>query len=171
VLAGTLRGWRHEPGLCCASSGPVLAVWALPPGVLRVPAGGGGMRRKRELVAAGVIRAGRRHDAIPAGARRPVQGVNLLDTPLGAAEGMSPAPLMAVGMPEPELSARYRVPSRPGEPVDQVRAGQALSAAVEGLALDHDTFRLLAWADSWSAVDRAALAALVEAARAGGGVR
>jgi hypothetical protein len=146
----------------------VLAVWALPPGVLRVLAGGGGMRRKRELVAAGVIRAGRRHDAIPAGARRPVQGVNLLDTTLGVAEGVLPPPLMAVGMPEPDLSARYRVPSHPAEPVDQVRAGHALEHAVEGLALDHDTFRLLTWADSWSAADRSALAALVEAARAGG---
>jgi hypothetical protein len=127
------------------------------------------MRRKRELVAAGVIRAGRRHDAIPAGTHRPIEGANLLDTALGVAEGMSPAPLKALAEPEPDLSARYRLPSRPAEPVDQVRAGHVLAWAVQGLALDHDAFRILAWADGWSAADKAALAALIEAARTTGG--
>jgi hypothetical protein len=129
------------------------------------------MSRARQLVAAGVIRAGRRHDAVPAGASRPVEGVNLLDTPLGVAEGVSPAPLRAIAEPDPHLSARYRVPSCPAEPVDQVRAGQALARAVQGLDLDHDTFRLLAWTDRWSAADRSALATLLEAARAAGGAR
>jgi hypothetical protein len=130
------------------------------------------MRRKRELVAAGVIRAGHRHDALPAGTRRPIEGVNLLDTPLGVAGSTRPAPLMTSDGREPDLSARYRLPSRPSEPVDQIRAGQALETAVAGLDLDHDTFRLLTWADSWAAADRAALAALLEAARtAGGGSR
>lgn len=129
------------------------------------------MSRARELVAAGVIRAGRRHDAVPVGRRRLIEGVNLLDTALGAAEGVSPAPLKAMAEPEPDLSARYRVPSRPAEPVDRVRAGYVLAWAVQGLALDHDAFRLLAWADGWSAADKAALAALVEAARTSGGAR
>jgi hypothetical protein len=146
----------------------VLAVWALPPRVLRVLAGGDGMRHG---LASGVIRAGAVRARISVGACRSVQGVNLLDTALGVGESVSPPPLMAIAESEPDLSARYQVPSRPAEPVDQVRAGRALERAVQGLALDHAGWRLLAWADSWSAADRSALAALVEAARAAGGVR
>jgi hypothetical protein len=128
------------------------------------------MSRTRHLVAAGVIRAGRRHVAVAFGCR-PVQGVNLLDTSLGVAGDIPARPLMAIAEPEPDLSARYRVPSRPAEPVDRVRAGRALARALQGLDLDHDSFRLLTWVDSWSAANKAALASLVEAARTAGVAR
>jgi hypothetical protein len=127
------------------------------------------MSRAREMVAAGVIRAGRRHDAIPDGVRRPVEGVNLLDTPLGVAEGASPARLRAMAAPEPDLSARYRVPSEPDVTVNQARVAYDLARAIEDLELGREAHRLLVWADSWSPQNVAGLLSLIEAARAAGG--
>jgi hypothetical protein len=94
-----------------------------------------------------------------------------LDTALGVAEGTLAAPLMAMAESEPDLSARYRLPASPAEPVDQVRAAYALMHAVEGLDLDRAAHRLLVWADSWSAGNLAGLVSLIEAARAAGGAR
>jgi hypothetical protein len=141
----------------------------LPPGVLRVPAGGGGMRRVRELVAAGVIRAGRRHDAVPAGGGCPVRGENLLDTTLGA--GPRPPRMVPADLREPDLSARYTVPTE-SVPVDEIESARTLSDAIEGLDLDRSAHKLLVWADSWGSEPLAGLVSLIEAARtAGGGSR
>ena len=76
--------------------------------------------------------------------------------------------------PEPDLSARYETPAALG---DDVAAAVALRDALSGLLVHLDASqstaaaRLLAWSDSWPAAQKAALAALLDAARAAGGVR
>lgn len=127
------------------------------------------MSPARKLVAAGVIRAGHRHDALPAAeARRPIEGVNLLDTPLGAGAHRAPRVPLS-NSTEPDLSGRYTVPTAPAVTVDQARLGLNLARAIEDLELDRFAHRLLVWADSWSQENLAGLVSLIEAARAAGG--
>lgn len=79
--------------------------------------------------------------------------------------------LNEVARPEPDLSARYKVPTSPAAPVDRIRSAWALSQVIEGLDLDRAAHRLLVWADSWSAENVAGLVSLIEASRAAGGAR
>lgn len=120
--------------------------------------------RARRLVAAGVIRGGRRRDAVAAD-RRPVRGANLLDIPLGPKHPVAPG--LSDGR-EPDLSSRYRLPAEPVV-AERIPSAWALTAAIDGLDLDRAAHRLLVWADSWSAENLAGLVSLIEAARAGGG--
>ena len=76
--------------------------------------------------------------------------------------------------PEPDLSSRYQ-PT--GEWRDDVAAAVALREALAGVVMHLDASqaraagRLLVWSDSWPAAQKAALAALLSAARAAGGTR
>ena len=98
-----------------------------------------------------------------------VVGQNALDTPLGAAGGRPPVSLRAVATaPEPDLSDRYRVPVRPSDPVDHVRAGEAIVTALQELQLSPLAYRVLASAEGWPASLRMGLAELIEAARDAG---
>jgi hypothetical protein len=127
------------------------------------------MNRARKLVAAGVIRAGLRQDAVPSVGGRPVHGANLLDTPLGA--GPTRFPRVLADGTEPDLSSRYSVPAEPTV-AERIPSAWALTTAIEGLDLDRSAHKLLVWADSWSAENLAGLVSLIEAARtAGGGSR
>jgi hypothetical protein len=95
-----------------------------------------------------------------------------LDTALGTVTvGGLTMSFNDVARPEPDLSARYKVPTSPAAPVDRIRSAWALTQATEGLDLDRSAHKLLVWADSWSAENVAGLVALIEAARAAGGSR
>lgn len=106
--------------------------------------------------------------------RRP-RTASPLDRSLGGPPRVKTAPLLDRVDPEPDLSARYRVPARAAESVDQDGAVQALMDALRGLEVgaeqDRAVHRLLVWTEQWSSVDQAALAALLQAARAAGGAR
>ena len=95
-----------------------------------------------------------------------------LDTALGSVTvaGLTVS-VNEAARPEPDLSARYTVPTAPAAQVDRIRSAWALSQAIDGLDLDRAAHRLLVWADSWSADNVAGLVTLIEAARAAGGAR
>lgn len=76
--------------------------------------------------------------------------------------------------PEPDLARRYQTAPEPG---DDVAAAVALREALAGVVVHLDPAqataagRLLAWSDSWPSQQKAALAALLAAARSAGGAR
>lgn len=90
-----------------------------------------------------------------------------LDTALGSVTvaGLT-MPVNDVARPEPDLSDRYTVPILPA--VDRIPSAWALARAIEDLDLDRSAYRLLAWADSWSAENVAGLVFLIAAARRAG---
>lgn len=90
-----------------------------------------------------------------------------LDTALGSVTvaGLTVS-VNEVARSEPDLRARYTVPT--AAQVDRIRSAWALGQAIEGLDLDRAAYRLLVWADSWSAENLAGLVSLIEAARSAG---
>lgn len=91
--------------------------------------------------------------------------VSVLDTPLGSPHSSCVAPLMG-SAPEPDLSARYRIPAAPPvEATTALDAGRQLACAVAELPLGRAEYRLLVRAEAWAVEDRLALARLIEVAR------